>query len=88
MAIFFSVFTHTFPDETALLLAEAARLLKPTGVIIADVITSPLVERGAGHRGEMIVNREHFLRLADAVGHEDGEVSAAGRGTLTPSGSW
>jgi SAM-dependent methyltransferase len=74
MAIFFSVFTHTFTDETALLLAEASRLLKPTGVIIADVITSPLVERGAGHRGEMIVNRDHFLRLASAVGLDTGEI--------------
>lgn len=74
MAIFFSVFTHTFTDETALLLAEASRLLKPTGVIIADVITSPLVERGAGHRGEMIVNRDHFLRLAAAVGLDSGEI--------------
>lgn len=68
-AIFFSVFTHTFTDETALLMAEAKRLLKPTGVIIADVITSPLVERGAGHRGEMVVNRDHFLRLAAMLGY-------------------
>lgn len=69
MAIFFSVFTHTFPDETALLLAEARRLLKPGGTIIADVITSPLVERGAGHRGEMVLNREHFLKLAGMLGY-------------------
>lgn len=69
MAIFFSVFTHTFPDETALLLAEARRLLKPTGTIIADVITSPLVERGAGHRGEMVLNREYFLKLAGMLGY-------------------
>lgn len=70
MAIFFSVFTHTFPDETALLLAEAKRLLKPTGTIIADVITSPLVERGAGHRGEMVLNKEYFLKLARMLGYE------------------
>jgi SAM-dependent methyltransferase len=68
MAIYFSVFTHTYPDETALLLAQTANLLKPTGAVICDVITSPLVERGAGHRGEMTLNREHFLRLAAAVG--------------------
>jgi SAM-dependent methyltransferase len=68
LAILFSVFTHTFVDEAALLLAEARRLLGPAGVVIADVITSPLVERGAGHRGEMVVNREHFFRLADMLG--------------------
>ena len=68
LAIFFSVFTHTFVDESALLLAEARRLLRPGGVVIADVITSPLVERGAGHRGEMVVNRDHFFRLADMLG--------------------
>lgn len=73
MAIFFSVFTHTFPDETALLLAEAKRLLKPSGTIIADVITSPLVERGAGHRGEMVLNKDYFLKLARMLGYE-GEV--------------
>lgn len=70
IAIFFSVFTHTFTDETALLLHEACRLLGPQGVVVADVITSPLVDRGAGHRGEMVVNREHFLRLADMLGLE------------------
>ncbi len=42
---FFSVFTHTYPDETVLLLAEANRLLAPNGVIIGDVFTSPMVER-------------------------------------------
>ncbi|MBN9518891.1 class I SAM-dependent methyltransferase [bacterium] len=68
MAVFFSVFTHTFVDESALLLAECARLLGPKGVVIADVIASPLVARGAGHRGEMWVNRDHFFRLAQAVG--------------------
>ncbi|QDU21065.1 class I SAM-dependent methyltransferase [Urbifossiella limnaea] len=68
LAIFFSVFTHTFVDESALLLAECARLLGPRGAVIADVIVSPLVARGAGHRGEMRVNRDHFLRVAEAVG--------------------
>jgi SAM-dependent methyltransferase len=68
LAIFFSVFTHTFVDESALLLAECGRLLGPRGAVIADVIASPLVVRGAGHRGEMRVNRGHFLRVAEAVG--------------------
>jgi SAM-dependent methyltransferase len=68
LAIYFSVFTHTFLDETALLLAETKRLLQPRGTILVDVIVSPLVERGAGHRGEMIVNRQHFERLASMIG--------------------
>lgn len=70
MAIYFSVFTHTFPDETALLLAETKRLLRPAGTIIADVITSPLVERGAGHRGEMVLNPNHMFAIARAIGFE------------------
>lgn len=70
MAIFFSVFTHTFVDESALLLAEASRLLGPSGVVIADVIVSDFVARGAGHRGQMWVNRYHFFRLAEAIGFQ------------------
>ncbi|MGL4420354.1 MAG: class I SAM-dependent methyltransferase [Gemmataceae bacterium] len=67
-AIFFSVFTHTFTDESVLLLDAARRRLKPGGSVIADMIHSPLVERCAGHRGEMIVNRDHFLKLATMLG--------------------
>ncbi len=67
-AVFFSVFTHTHPDETALLLAEAARLLAPGGVIVADVFFSPHVERSSGNRGAMELNRDHFLRLAGLSG--------------------
>jgi SAM-dependent methyltransferase len=69
LAIFFSVFTHTFVDESVLLLSEARRLLRSGGRVIADIITSPLVERGAGHRGEMVVNRDHFMRLAASLGY-------------------
>jgi ubiquinone/menaquinone biosynthesis C-methylase UbiE len=65
---YFSVFTHTFPDETALLLAESKRLLAPGGSIIGDVFTSSIVERCAGNRGKMELNAEHFLRLVDLVG--------------------
>ena len=75
MAIFFSVFTHTFVDESVLLLAEARRLLRPGGAVIADVITSDLVERGAGNRGQMWVNRGHFVRLAEALGFAAEEVA-------------
>jgi SAM-dependent methyltransferase len=68
LAIFFSVFTHTFVDESVLLLAEARRLLGPRGAVVADVIASDLVDRGAGHRGQMWVNRDHFARLAEVLG--------------------
>ncbi len=65
---YYSVFTHTYPDETALLLAESKRLLAPGGFIFADMFTSPLVMRAAGSRYAVEVNREHMLRLAEAVG--------------------
>lgn len=65
---FYSVFTHTYPDETALLLAEAVRLLAPGGVVFADVFASPLVSRAAGSRYAVEVNRDHLLRLAGLVG--------------------
>jgi SAM-dependent methyltransferase len=62
-AVFYSVFTHTFPDETVLLLREAARLLALGGVIFADLFTSPLVARRAGNRGAVEVNPDYFLGL-------------------------
>jgi ubiquinone/menaquinone biosynthesis C-methylase UbiE len=65
---FFSVFTHTYPDETVLLLAEANRLLAPGGVVIGDVFTSPVVERCSGNRGAMELNRDHFLKLVRLAG--------------------
>jgi SAM-dependent methyltransferase len=65
---FFSVFTHTYPDETALLLAEAKRLLAPNGIIIGDVFTSHQVERCSGNRGAIELNRDHFLRLVELAG--------------------
>jgi SAM-dependent methyltransferase len=81
LAIFFSVFTHTFVDESALLLAETRRRLAPAGRVVADVITSELCDRGSGHRGEMVVNRDYFLRLAGAVGFAAEEI---GRWTWNP----
>jgi SAM-dependent methyltransferase len=75
VAIYFSVFTHTFVDESVLLLAETKRLMRPGGAVIADIIVSDLVERGAGNRGQMWVNREHFVRLAAALGFEAHEIA-------------
>jgi SAM-dependent methyltransferase len=65
---FFSVFTHTYPDETVLILAEAKRLLAEKGIILADVFTSSLIERCEGNRGAMELNRDHFLRLVGVAG--------------------
>lgn len=68
MVCFFSVFTHTYPDETVLLLADAGRALKPGGKILGDIFTSPLTERCAGNRGAVELNRDHFLRLVALAG--------------------
>jgi ubiquinone/menaquinone biosynthesis C-methylase UbiE len=67
-AAYYSVFTHTFPDETALLLAETKRLLAPTGFVFADLFTSPLVQRHAGTRFAVEVNRDLTLRLIELTG--------------------
>ncbi len=66
--LFFSVFTHTHIDESILLLGEAMRLLSPGGQIIADFLSSALVERGLGNRGEMHLNGDYFLRMAGLLG--------------------
>jgi SAM-dependent methyltransferase len=66
--VFYSVFTHTFPEETTLLLREARRLLADGGLVFADVFASPLVAGWAGNRGAVEVNREHFLSLAAGCG--------------------
>lgn len=65
---FFSVFTHTYPDETVLLMAETARLLAPNGWLYADAFTSNEPERYSGNRGAIVLNRAHFLRLAAVAG--------------------
>lgn len=65
---YYSVFTHTYIEETALLLAESKRLLAPSGFIFADFFTSPLVERSIGSRYAVEVNREMMLRLASIAG--------------------
>lgn len=65
---FYSVFTHTYPDETTLLLAEVKRVLAPGGFVFADVFTSPLVQRHAGSRFAVEVNRDLLLRLIGLAG--------------------
>ncbi len=73
----YSVLTHVYPDEAVLLLAEAKRLLAPGGVIFADLFVSPLVERSAGNRGAVEMNRAHFERLVGLIPLQIEEVMAS-----------
>ncbi|MHB1423546.1 MAG: class I SAM-dependent methyltransferase [Gemmataceae bacterium] len=66
--VFFSVFTHTYPRETALLLHQASGLLAEGGVIFADVFTAPLVDEHSGGRGEVEINPDHLFRLLEDSG--------------------
>jgi hypothetical protein len=66
--VFYSVFTHTYPDETTLLLREARRLLADGGVIFADAFTSASPRRYSGGRDAVVLNRGHFLRLVAECG--------------------
>jgi SAM-dependent methyltransferase len=77
VAAFFSVFTHTFPAETAALLREVAALLVPGGVAFADFFASPMVRDHAGHRGAVEVNPDRLSGLIAAAGLTTEEVQAA-----------
>jgi SAM-dependent methyltransferase len=66
--VFYSVFTHTYPHETLLLLGEACRLLADGGVVFADLFTAPLADRCAGDRSQITVDHDYFLRLLDDCG--------------------
>lgn len=63
--VFFSVFTHTYPGETALLLHQASQLLADDGVIFADVFTAPLIAEHSGDRGAVEINPDYLMRLLD-----------------------
>lgn len=76
-AAYYSVFTHTYPDETALLMAETKRLLAPGGFVFADLFTSPLVQRHAGNRYAVEVNRDLVLRLIELAGFKAELVMAS-----------
>ena len=66
--VFYSVFTHTYPHETATLLRHAARLLANDGVILADLFAAPLVDDYCGDRAAIEVNPDYLLRLLDGSG--------------------
>ena len=65
---FFSVFTHTYPRETALLMHQAAHLLADGGIIFADVFTAPLIDEYTGDRGAVEINPDYLMRLLDGSG--------------------
>lgn len=66
--VFFSVFTHTYPAETALLLREASRLLAGGGIIFADVFAAPLLDEYTGDRGAVEINPDYLMRLLEGSG--------------------
>jgi SAM-dependent methyltransferase len=66
--VFYSVFTHTFLEETVALLKESRRLLAPGGILFADLFLSDDVELQAGDRGAVEINRRHFLSRVEECG--------------------
>lgn len=66
--VFYSVFTHTYPRETALLLHAASRLLADGGIIFADVFTAPLIEEHSGNRGAVEINPDYLMGLLEGSG--------------------
>ncbi|HZV04235.1 MAG TPA: class I SAM-dependent methyltransferase [Gemmataceae bacterium] len=66
--VFYSVFTHTYPRETASLLREASRLLSEGGLIFADVFTAPLIDEHTGDRGAVEINPDYLMRLLEGSG--------------------
>ena len=68
--VFFSVFTHTYPQETRELLAEAARLLAGGGSIIADVFEADVEGDSLGTRAMLVLPRGRLPALARELGLE------------------
>jgi SAM-dependent methyltransferase len=66
--VFFSVFTHTYPRETALLLHQASRLLADNGLIFADVFTAPLIDEYSGDRSAVEINPDYLMHLLEGSG--------------------
>lgn len=66
--VFFSVFTHTYPEETRALLSEATRSLAPGGAIFADVFEADLPSPSVGTRAMVVLDRAGFAAMLDDVG--------------------
>jgi SAM-dependent methyltransferase len=80
--VFFSVFTHTYPRETAMLLHQASRLLSDGGVIFADVFAAPLIDEHSGDRGAVEINPDYLFRLLEGSGLEAELIEAQSRPRL------
>jgi SAM-dependent methyltransferase len=65
--VFFSVFTHTFPNETVALLRDARRLLRKSGLILADVFLSTRDVVPRNDRALVPVVRDDFINLLQTV---------------------
>jgi SAM-dependent methyltransferase len=68
--VFFSVFTHTYPKETAALLKEAARVLAAGGSIVADVFESDIEGESLGTRAMTVLPPGRVADLAADAGLE------------------
>jgi ubiquinone/menaquinone biosynthesis C-methylase UbiE len=66
--VFFSVFTHTYPQETRELLAEAVRLLAEGGSIVADVFEADIEGDSLGTRAMLVLDRGRVPALARELG--------------------
>jgi SAM-dependent methyltransferase len=65
--VFYSVFTHTFPEETKALLQEAGRLLAEGGTIVADIfLASGINEYSKGHAIVAVNERVFHALVRDA----------------------
>jgi SAM-dependent methyltransferase len=80
--VFYSVFTHTYPHETALLLREASRLLAHAGLIFADVFTAPLIDKFTGNRAAVEINPDYLLRLLEGSGLQEKLIDMQSRPQL------
>jgi SAM-dependent methyltransferase len=68
--VFFSVFTHTYPQETRALLTEAMRLLADGGSIVADVFEADIEGDSLGTRAMLVLDRGRVPALAGELGLE------------------
>lgn len=80
--VFYSVFTHTYPRETAALLREASRLLADGGIIFADVFTAPLVDVYSGDRSAVEINPDYLMRLLEDSGLQADSIDMQSRPRL------
>jgi SAM-dependent methyltransferase len=80
--VFYSVFTHTYPRETASLLHQAGRLLAEGGRIFADVFTAPLIEEHTGTRAAVEINPDYLMRLLEDSGLRAEEIETQPRPQL------